>query len=146
MEFPKDKADFSGAMAAELKKLRERNIEVLDIIFVKKEADGTYDAFEAHEYIDDEVGMLREFGAELAEILAEEDVANIAEALEPETVAVILVWENTWAAPFAASIRHSGGQLVANGRIPMQAILARRGRRHGRSLTCPSDQDVPGVE
>ena len=125
VEFPKDKADFSGAMAAELKKLTESGtIEVLDIIFVKKEADGTYDAFEAHEYIDDEVGMLREFGAELAEILAEEDVANIAEALEPETVAVILVWENTWAAPFASSIRHSGGQLVANGRIPMQAILA----------------------
>ena len=125
VEFPKDKADFSGAMAAELKKLTEAGtIEVLDIIFVKKEADGTYDAFEAHEYIDDEVGMLREFGAELAEILAEEDVANIAEALEPETVAVILVWENTWAAPFAASIRHSGGQLAANGRIPMQAILA----------------------
>jgi hypothetical protein len=125
VEFPAEKADFSGAMAAELKKLTETGvIEVLDMIFVKKEADGTYDAFEAHEYIDDEIGLLREFGAELAEILAEEDVANIAEALEPETVAVILVWENTWAAPFAASVRHSGGQLVANGRIPMQAILA----------------------
>jgi hypothetical protein len=125
VEFPKDEADFSGAMAAELKKLTEAGIiEVLDMIFVKKEADGSYDAVEAHEYIDDEVGLLREFGAELAEILAEEDVANIAEALEPETVAVILVWENTWAAPFAASIRRSGGQLVANGRIPMQAILA----------------------
>ena len=125
VEFPKDKADFSGAMAGELKKLTEGGvIEVLDMIFVKKEADGTYDAVEAREYIDDEVGALREFGAELAEILAEEDVEAIAEALEPETVAVILVWENTWAAPFAASIRHSGGQLVANGRIPMQAILA----------------------
>ena len=125
VEFPKDKADFSGAMAAELKKLTEAGtIEILDMIFVKKEADGSYDAVEAHEYIDDEVGALREFGAELAEILAEEDVDNIAEALEPETVAVILVWENNWAAPFAASIRHSGGQLVANGRIPMQAILA----------------------
>jgi hypothetical protein len=125
VEFPKDKADFSGAMAAELKKLTEGGvIEVLDMIFVIKEADGTYDAVEAHEYIDDEVGLLREFGAELAEILAEEDVANIADALEPETVAVILVWENKWAAPFASSIRHSGGQLVANGRIPMQAIIA----------------------
>lgn len=125
VEFPKDKADFSGAMAAELKKLTEAGtIEILDMIFVKKEADGSYDATEVHEYIDDEVGALREFGAEMAQILAEEDVEAIAEALEPETVAVILVWENTWAAPFAASVRHSGGQLVANGRIPMQAIIA----------------------
>jgi hypothetical protein len=125
VEFPKDKADFSGAMAAELKKLTEAGtIDVLDMIFVKKEADGSYDAVEAHQYIDDEVGLLRDIGAELAEILGEEDVASIADALEPETVAVILVWENSWAAPFAASIRHSGGQLVANGRIPMQAIIA----------------------
>jgi len=125
VEFPKDKADFSGAMAAELKKLTEAGtIDVLDMIFVVKEADGSFDAVEAHEYVDDELGPLREFGAELAEILGEEDVAAIAEALEPETVAAILVWENTWAAPFAASIRHSGGQLVANGRIPMQAIIA----------------------
>jgi hypothetical protein len=135
VEFPKDRADFSGAMAAELKKLTEGGvIEVLDMIFVKKEADGSYDAVEAHEYIDDEVGALREFGAEMAQILAEEDVEAIAEALEPETVAVILVWENTWAAPFAASIRHSGGQLVATGRIPMQAILA-----------LVEDADVEGV-
>ena len=125
VEFPADKADFSGAMAAELKTLVEGGvIRVLDMIFLKKEADGTYDAFEAHEYVDDEVGLLREFGAEMAEWLAEEDVEAIAEALEPETVAAILVWENVWAAPFAASIRKSGGQLVANGRIPMQAILA----------------------
>jgi len=125
VEFPADKADFSGVMAAELKKLTDAAvIDVLDMIFVKKAADGTYDAFEAHEYIDDEVGLLRELGVEMAQFLAEEDVEAIAEALEPETVAVILVWENSWAAPFAASIRHSGGQLVANGRIPMQAILA----------------------
>lgn len=125
VEFPKDKADFSGAMAAELKKLTAAGaIDVLDMLFIKKEADGSFDAVEAHEYIDDEVGLLREFGSELAEILGEHDVAAIAEALEPETVAVVMVWENTWAAPFAASIRHSGGQLVANGRIPMQAIIA----------------------
>lgn len=125
VEFPVDKADFSGAMAAELKKLVEAgSVRVLDMIFLKKDGDGSFEAFEAHEYVDDEVGALREFGAEMAELLAEEDVNSIAEALEPETVAAILVWENTWAAPFAASIRRSGGQLVANGRIPMQAIVA----------------------
>ena len=125
VEFPKDKADFSGEMAAELKLLVEGGvIRVLDMIFLKKEADGSWDAFEAHEYVDDEVGLLREFGAEIAELLAEEDVEAIAEVMEPETVAIILVWENTWAGPFGSSVRRSGGQLVANGRIPMQAIVA----------------------
>ena len=97
---------------------------MLDLLIITKEADGKVDAFELHEFEDDSVGALREFGAELAELLSEEDVGHIAAALEPGTVAAALVWENTWAAPFAASIRHSGGQLVASGRIPMQAILA----------------------
>ena len=62
-------------------------------------------------------------------------------------MAAALVWENTWAAPFAASIRHSGGQLVASGRIPMQAILAAAeaaadAAADGRSLTCRLDQDA----
>ncbi len=82
------------------------------------------DAFEVHEFEDGDAGLLRELGAEYAELLSDEDVGYIAEALEPGTVAAALVWENTWAAPFAASIRHSGGQLVASDRIPMQAILA----------------------
>ena len=70
-----------------------------------------------------DAGALREFGAEAAEILAAEDVDAIAGALEPETIAAVLVWENSWAVPFASSIRRSGGQLVANGRIPMQALV-----------------------
>ena len=56
--------------------------------------------------------------------MAEEDVENLAAAMEPGSVAGVLVWENTWAAPFASAARRAGGQLVANGRIPVQAILA----------------------
>jgi hypothetical protein len=125
VEFPAGKADFSGAMAAELKKLVEPGvIRVLDLLIITKDAEGEIDAFEIHDFEDDEVGALRELGAEYAELLSQEDVGHIAAALEPGTVAAALVWENTWAAPFAASIRHSGGQLVASGRIPMQGILA----------------------
>ena len=61
---------------------------------------------------------------QLAELLAAEDIVNLAAAMEPETAAGVLVWENTWAAPFASAARRSGGQLIANGRIPIQAILA----------------------
>ena len=125
VEFPAGKADFSGAMAAELKKLVEPGlIRVLDLLIITKDADGEVDAFEIHDFEDDEAGLLRELGAEYAELLSQEDVGHIAAALEPGTVAAALVWENTWAAPFASSIRRSGGQLVASGRIPMQAILA----------------------
>ena len=125
VEFPEDKADFSGAMAEQLKALVDAGtIRVLDLLIITKDADGEVDAFELHEFEDNEAGLLRELGAEYAELLSEEDVGYIAEALEPGTVAAALVWENAWAAPFAASIRHSGGQLVASERIPMQAILA----------------------
>ena len=147
MEFPKDKADFSGAMADELKKLVDGGqIKILDLLFIKKEADGSFDAAEMHEFEDSDVGILRELGAEAAEILAAEDVDAIAEALEPETLAAVLVWENSWAGPFASSIRTSGGQLVAQGRIPMQAILAaaERTRTDRRRLKCHSDQDEWG--
>ncbi len=68
-----------------------------------------------------ERGLVRK---NVAELLAEDDVAAIAAALEPGSIAGVLVWENSWAAPFASAIRRAGGQLVATGRIPIQAILA----------------------
>ena len=125
VEFPAGKADFSGAMAEKLKQLVEaRTVRVLDLLIITKDEGGEVDAFELHEFEDGGAGALRELGAEFAELLSEKDVGHIAAALEPGTVAAALVWENTWAAPFASSIRKSGGQLVASGRIPMQAILA----------------------
>ena len=57
-------------------------------------------------------------------LLAESDVEEIGTMLEPGSMAAVLVWENTWAAPFATAVRRSGGQLVTSGRIPTQAILA----------------------
>ena len=61
---------------------------------------------------------------ELAELLAADDVAHLAAAMEPGSTAGVLIWENLWAAPFASAARRSGGQLIANGRIPIQAIIA----------------------
>ena len=57
-------------------------------------------------------------------LLSEDDVTAVAAAIEPGSSAAVLVWENLWAAPFGSAVRHSGGQLVASGRIPIQAILA----------------------
>jgi hypothetical protein len=82
--------------------------------------------FEAFEFGDDELGELSELVGlerELADLLSEDDVAAVAEAMDPGSTAALLVYENLWAAPFASAIRRAGGQLVANGRIPVQAIL-----------------------
>ncbi len=125
VEFPAGKADFSGAMAEKLKALVEAGIvRVLDLLIITKDEGGEVDAFELHEFEGGDAAALKELGAGFTELLSEEDVGHIAAALEPGTVAAALVWENTWAAPFAVSIRESGGQLVASGRIPTQAILA----------------------
>jgi hypothetical protein len=73
---------------------------------------------------DGELGELRALETELAMLLAEEDVESIGAALEPGSVAAVLVCENVWAAPFGAAVRRSGGNLVAAGRIPIQALAA----------------------
>jgi len=125
VEFPADKADFSGAMAAELTALvKGGTIRVLDLMVLKKDLDGSVEGFESHDFGDTDLAGLIELETELALLLAEEDVEAIGASLEPGTVAAVLIWENLWAAPFGAAARRSGGQLVASGRIPIQAIAA----------------------
>ena len=72
----------------------------------------------------DAVDKIRALETHGSEILAADDVLNLAAAMEPGSVAGVLVWENTWAAPFASAARRAGGQLIATGRIPIQAIAA----------------------
>jgi hypothetical protein len=123
VEFPADQADFSGAMATELSGLIDRGtVRVLDLVILKKELDGSVEGFETHDFGDGELGELRALETELAMLLAADDVEAIGAALEPGSVAAVLVWENAWAAPFASAVRRSGGQLVASGRIPIQAL------------------------
>jgi len=125
VEFPADKANFSGEMAAELRSLVDRElVRVLDLLLLRKGADGAVEAAELNDAQESEVGELLALEADLAMLLAEEDVEAIGLALEPGSVAAILVYENSWAGPFASAVRRSGGQLVANGRIPTQALLA----------------------
>ena len=82
------------------------------------------EASESHEFEDSEVWRLRELETDLALLLAEEDVESIGAALEPGSSAAVLIWENTWTAPFRSAVRRSGGQLVAGGRITVQALAA----------------------
>jgi len=123
VEFPPGVSHFTGEMAAELAALVEAGtIRILDLVVLVKDEDGNIEGIEIEDL--DQVDELRAAETELSEILAAEDVANLASAMEPGTTAGVLVWENSWAAPFASAARRSGGQLIANGRIPIQAILA----------------------
>lgn len=123
VEFPG--SNFNGEIMPELVDLVNRGIvRVLDLVLIKKDDDGSFEAFEFADIEDGALGELRELERELADLLSEEDVASVADALEPGSTAGLLVYENLWAAPFASAVRRSGGQLIANGRIPVQALLA----------------------
>ena len=123
VEFPAGASNFTGEMATELLALSDAGtIRVIDILILTKDDDGAIDAMELSDL--DDLGELQVLEAELAELLAEDDVVHLAAAMDPGSTAGVLIYENLWAAPFASAARRAGGQLIANGRIPIQAILA----------------------
>jgi hypothetical protein len=123
VEFPAGASNFTGEMAAELRALVDSGtIRVIDVLILTKDEDGAVEAVELADVA--ELGALQALEAQLAELLAEEDIEHLAAAMEPNSTAGVLIWENLWAARFASAARRSGGQLIANGRIPIQAIIA----------------------
>ena len=123
VEFPAGASNFTGEMAKELLALVDSGtIRVIDILILTKNEDGSVDAAELSDV--GELGPLQAVEAELAELLTADDVVHLANAMDAGSTAGVLIWENLWAAPFASAARRSGGQLIANGRIPIQAIIA----------------------
>lgn len=114
----------TGEAAPIVVDLVERGIiRILDLAFLAKAEDGSVAGLEISE-LGEEVEELKVFEGASSGLLSDEDTAEAAAALEPGTSAALLVFENRWAAPFASAVRRSGGQLVASGRIPVQAVLA----------------------
>ena len=99
-------------------------IRILDLVFVKRELDGSVTAVEITDFDQDGQLDLAVFQGASSGLLGQDDVEEAAAAIEPGSSAGVLVYENVWAAPFAAALRRGGAQLVASGRIPVQAILA----------------------
>jgi hypothetical protein len=123
VEFPAGAQNFTGEGAYELLRLHDAGIiRLMDILILQKGEDGTVMAQELGDL--EELGELARLETELVQTLAAEDVDNLAAAMEPGSIAGVLVYENLWAAPFASAMRRAGGQLIANGRIPIQAIIA----------------------
>jgi hypothetical protein len=97
---------------------------VLDALILLKAADGTLRTLTTEELDPAEVGDLGELAGASSGLLGDEDAAAAAEALDPGTASLLVVYENLWSIPFSVAARRAGGQLVAGGRIPVQAILA----------------------
>lgn len=118
-------APMTGEAVPMLLDLVERGIiRVLDVMFVIKDADGTYSGFEATDLDDKSVGDFSAFEGASSGLLGDDDVATAAEGIEPGSAAAVLIYENRWAAPFAAAVRRNGGRLVDFQRIPMQELIA----------------------
>jgi hypothetical protein len=114
----------SGEAAPLLLDLVDRGlIRVLDLAFIFKDEDGTVAGLDIKD-LGEQSEELMLFEGASSGLLGDDDIREAGNALEPGTSAALLVYENTWAGPFASALRRSGGQLVANGRIPVQAVLA----------------------
>ena len=117
-------APMTGEAVPLLLDLVERGIiRVLDVMFVTKNEDGTFSGFEATDLDEKGVGDFAVFEGASSGLLGDEDAEKAAEALEPGSAAVMLVYENRWAAPFIAAVRRNGGVRIAFERIPVQDLV-----------------------
>jgi uncharacterized membrane protein len=123
IEFPG--SQFNGQIAPNIVDLvNSETIRLLDLVFVHKTEDGDIQSLELSDVAPVESGELADLDVGYAGLLSDEDLDAAAQIVEPGSSALLLVWENTWAAPLATAIRESGGQLVSSGRIPVNAILS----------------------
>jgi hypothetical protein len=124
IEFPAESAPDGSALPYLVELVERGIIRVLDLMFIRRELDGSVVGLDIND-----AGLTGDFDVTLfaeasSGLLDHDDVEEAGSVLEPGCLAAVLVYENRWAAPFAVALRRNGAQLVANGRIPVQAILA----------------------
>ena len=112
---------FTGQIVPELAKLIDSGlVRIIDLTFIIKDADGQVDVVEYDAV--EELAAFAGLDAEVGGILTDEDVAYAAEALEPNSSAALLIWEDTWATPFAEAVRNANGVILEGARIPREVI------------------------
>jgi hypothetical protein len=117
--FPGNK--FTGEIAPELISLVDSGtVRILDLIFIGKDADGSVVSFEIEEL--DALAGFEGLDADVGGLISPADIDYVASALEPNSSAALLIWEDLWAAPFAEAVRRSGGVLLEGARIPHELI------------------------
>jgi hypothetical protein len=124
LEWPDDQPPTGEVQPLLLDLVNRGIIRILDIAFVAKGRDGSVSSIEVGGGLQQLAAAFAELEGASSGLLGDDDLQEAAAALNPGTSAAVLVWENRWAAPVARALRRSGGQLVASGRLPVQAILA----------------------
>jgi hypothetical protein len=121
--FPPDAPKTGEAIPIFLDLVNRQIIRVFDVRFVVKNEDGSFSGVEIADLNVAEAGDLAAFNGAGTGLLSDEDVALAAAEIEPGTTAVMIVYENRWAAPFVGAVRRSGGRLVASERIQVQDLI-----------------------
>ena len=122
--FPSDAPMTGSAIPIFLELVEKGIIRVFDVMFVTKEADGTFSGFDATNLTDKGIGDFAVFEGASSGLLGDDDLAEAAEHIEPGTSAVMIVYENHWAAEFVTAVRSNGGQLIAQARIGTDDLIA----------------------
>jgi hypothetical protein len=113
---------FNGEIVPALADLVDsETVRIIDLVFVRKDADGTVTAFEYDAM--DETAAFAELPGEAGGVIGEDDIARAGDRLEPDSSAALLIWEDLWAGPFASAVRASGGVIVAGERIPHEVVV-----------------------
>jgi hypothetical protein len=124
VEWPKESPPTGEAFPYLVDLVDRGVVRIIDLAFVEKDPDGNVLALEVTDFDGDGYNDLAVFEGASSGLISEEDQQEAGGVLEPGTAAAIIVYENTWAAPFATALRKSGAQLVAQGRIPINDIIA----------------------
>jgi hypothetical protein len=113
--------NFTGQIVPELAKLLDSGlVRIIDLTFITKDASGRVDVVEYDAV--EELAAFAGLDAEVGGILTDEDIAHAAMSLEPNTSAALLIWEDTWATPFAEAVRNANGVILEGARIPREII------------------------
>jgi hypothetical protein len=122
LEFPGD--SLTGKASVALLDLVEQGIvRIYDLLVIRKEEDGSYSGLDVSDLSADSLGGFTVFAGASTGLLSDDDLSQAADALEPGTMAALIVYENTWAIPFVAAAREAGAQVVAGGRIPADVVM-----------------------
>lgn len=114
--------EFNGDVAPALAELHDSGtVRIIDLAFVRREVDGTSAIVEVEDA--DVADLLTSVHGEQFDLLSDEDLTAIASGLDPDSSALVIVWENSWAARFAAAVRGSHGSLITQERIPRESVL-----------------------
>ena len=115
--------NFSGEIVPAMKELQDAGtIRVLDLVIISKDGEGNVTGIELSEASPEQQATLAVLGVESRNLLGQEDIEDIGAALDPNSTAGLMIWENVWAARFAQSLRAADGILIANGRIPAALV------------------------